>query len=139
MTQEMEFPHPIPGPDLDSEPFWEGTKQHKLLIQKCGDCGELRHPPQPACPSCHSLNSEWQEASGKGTVYSYVIQQHPTHPFFRNVPYNVVLVELEEGTRFVSNLVDVEPDQIEIGMPVEVFFDDVDPEATLPKFRVAGS
>ncbi len=80
---------------------------------------------------------DWQQASGRGTVYSFVIQQHPTHPFFHNVPYNVVLVELEEGTRLVSNLVGVEPDEIRIGMPVEVFFEEVDPEATLPLFRPA--
>ena len=138
MTPQPEILHPIPAPDRDSEPFWEATKGGKLLIQRCSDCGVLRHPPQPACGQCGSFESDWQEASGKGTVYSFVIQRHPTHPFFHDVPYNVVLVELEEGTRLVSNLLEVEPDEIRIGMAVEVVFDEVDPEATLPKFRVAG-
>ena len=137
MTQQGEIQRPIPAPDRDSEPFWAGVKQHKLLIQRCIDCSALRHPPQPACPDCGSLEIDWQQASGRGVVYSFVIQREPTHPFFQNVPYNVILVELEEGTRLVSNLLDVEPDEIRIGMSVELFFEDVDPEATLPKFRSA--
>ncbi len=137
MTQQGQIPRPIPAPDRDSDPFWEGVQQHRLLIQRCAGCSELRHPPQPACPSCGSLEVDWQQASGRGSVYSFVIQRHPTHPFFLDVPYNVILVELEEGTRLVSNLVGVEPDEIRIGMPVEVVFEEVDPEATLPLFRPA--
>ena len=137
MTQQAQIPRPLPGPDHDSDPFWQGAKEHKLLIQKCSDCSTLRHPPQPGCPECTSLNSEWQEASGKGTVYSFVIQQQPTHPYFADVPYNVVLVELEEGTRLISMLDDVEPDQISIGLPVEVTFEDVNDEVTMPRFRPA--
>ena len=137
MTQQNQPVRPLPGPDHDTEGFWEGTKQHKLLIQKCSDCNQLRHPPQPACAKCRSLNSEWQEASGKGTVYSFVVQQHPTHSFFTDVPYNVVLVELEEGTRLVSNLQGVPADEVKIGMAVEVVFEDVSDDTTLPFFKLA--
>ena len=137
MTSQPQPRQPIPGADRDSQPFWDATREHRLVIQRCGACGELRHPPQPFCAGCGSLESEWQEASGRGSVYSFVIQRHPTHPYFSDVPYNVALIELEEGTRLVSTLVDIELDEIRVGMAVEVVFDDVDPEVTLPRFRPA--
>lgn len=135
MTSQPQTPRPIPAPDRDSQPFWDAAREHRLVIQRCSECRRLRHPPQPSCPACGSLESDWQEASGRGTVYSFVIQRHPTHPFFVDVTYNVALIELAEGTRLVSNVVAVELDELRIGMEVEVVFDDVDPEATLPRFH----
>jgi uncharacterized OB-fold protein len=89
------------------------------------------------CPRCRSLEREWSPATGKGTVYSWVTYREAPHPGFK-APYSVVLVELEEGVRLVSNLVDVGPEEIAIGMPVEVVFDQVNEETFLPKFRKAG-
>jgi len=115
--------------------FWfDAAARNELLIQRCKGCGDLRHPPGPACPSCGSFEWDTVESSGKGTVYSFVITHHPQVPAF-GYPLPVVLIELEEGTRLVSNLVGVEPDDVEIGMPVEVTFVEFDDELTLPQFR----
>jgi len=108
----------------------------KLLIQRCKDCGTLRHPPGPACAECHSFEWDTIEASGRGTVYSFVIVEHPQVPSF-DYPLPVVLVELEEGTRLVSNLLDVDPADVVIGMPVVAEIVRFDDELTLPQFRRA--
>lgn len=134
---------PIPHPALwgiiyrSSTPFWEGIKEKKLLIQKCRDCGKILHPPRPMCPGCHSTECEHIEASGKGTIYSYTTYSKSPHKSFK-APYSVVLVELDEGPRLISNMVDVKPEDIEIGMPVEVAFDKIDDDLTLYKFKKAG-
>ena len=128
---------PVPRKYLDFEGFWTGVDQGKLLLQKCADCGEWRHIPKPMCPKCHSVEKEWVPVSGKGVVYSWVTYKESPHPAFKT-PYSVVLVELEEGMRIVSNLVDVKPDEIAIGMPVEVTFDKITEEVTLPKFKKTG-
>jgi len=128
---------PVPRKYLDFEGFWTGADQGKLVLQKCADCGEWRHIPKPMCPKCHSVEKEWVPVSGKGVVYSWVTYHESPHPAFKT-PYSVVLVELEEGMRIVSNLVDVTPDEIEIGMPVEVTFDKITEEVALPKFKKTG-
>jgi uncharacterized OB-fold protein len=121
----------------DNEGFWEGVSRHELVFQKCADCGTWLHPPRPACPNCRSFEKKWVPSSGKGTVYSWVTYVESPHPAFV-APYAVVLVEMEEGVRLVSNLIDVKPEEISIGMPVEVTFDDVAEGLTLPKFRKVG-
>lgn len=127
---------PKPVPDQDSLPFWEGCREHRLLLQRCPDCGEVRYPPRPMCPACSAIGADWVQASGRGEVYSWVIPHHPVHPAVADrVPYNVVLVELEEGPRMVSNLVDAEPEELAAGLPVEVVFEDVGDDLTLPLFR----
>jgi uncharacterized OB-fold protein/acyl dehydratase len=119
--------------------FWfEGARERKLLIQRCASCGKLRHPPRPMCGECRSLEWDTVEASGRGTVYSYVVNHHPQVPAF-DYPLAVGLVELEEGTRLVANVVGVEPADVPVGMPVEVEFVDHDPELTLPAFHPARS
>jgi uncharacterized OB-fold protein len=117
----------------DTQFFWDGVKAHRLLIQRCGGCGTLRHPPRPMCPHCHSLEWDSIEASGRGTVYSFVIPRHPPLPWFPE-PYVVALVELEEGTRLVTNLVGVDPKDVSIGMPVRVRFEAFDDGLVLPLF-----
>jgi len=117
----------------DTQFFWDGVKDGRLLIQRCATCGALRHPPRPMCPHCHSLAWDTLESSGRGTVYSFVMPRHPQFPFFDD-DYIVALIELEEGTRLVSNLVDVAPDEARIGMPVAVRFDEFDGEVVLPVF-----
>src|SRR5271154_2066791 len=105
----------------DTRFFWDGAAAGKLLIQRCTNCFEPRHPPGPACPRCHSLEWDATEVSGRGTVYSYAIHVYPPMPGFSDPPV-VILVELEEGVRMVSNLVDSEVSQIEVGQPVQVVF-----------------
>jgi uncharacterized OB-fold protein len=134
---ERSAPRPKrPRPALTRDNAWwfEGAKQGKLLIQRCTSCGRLRHPPRPMCPYCHSLEWDSVEASGRGIVYSFVVNHHPQVPAF-DYPLVVGLVELEEGTRLVSNLVGVAPSDVVVGMPVMADFVRFDDDLTLPQFR----
>jgi uncharacterized OB-fold protein len=125
---------PRPALTQDNAFFFEGARRGALLIQRCGSCGVLRHPPRPACAVCRSFEWDTVTASGKGTVYSYVVVHHPQVPAF-DYPLPIAVVELEEGTRLVADLVGVEPEAVRIGMPVDVEFVAVDDELTLPMFR----
>jgi len=125
---------PRPATSRDTEFFWEGAARGELLIQRCSSCGTLRHPPRPACGSCRSFEWDTVRATGRGEVYSHVTVHHPVVPPFE-APYDVALIQLEEGVRLVSNVVGVAPDEVRIGMPVEVVFEKVDDELTLPLFR----
>jgi len=120
----------------DTEFFWAGTAAGELRIQRCGECGALRHPPGPACLRCGALRPEHVLASGSGEVYSYVVHHHPPVPG-RQLPIVVVLVELAEGVRMVGELLDAEPDAVRIGAPVRVDFVRIDDELTLPAWRLA--
>ncbi len=125
-----------PRVDLDNQGFWEAVKQHKLVFQKCKDCGLLVHRPRPMCPRCNSMEREWVPSTGKGVVYSWVnfVYANAAYPGIK-VPYTVVVVEMAEGVRMISNLYDVKPEEVYVGMPVEVVFDDIADDLTLPKFR----
>jgi len=127
-----------PSMSPDTRFFWDGLKEHRLLIQRCTGCGALRHPPRPMCPRCNALGWDTVDASGRGTVHSFVMPQHPQFPFFE-YPYIVALVELEEGTRLISNLCEVSPDDVSSGMPVEVFYEEFDEGLVLHQFRPAGA
>lgn len=118
----------------DTQFFWDGVKAHKLLIQRCAACATLRHPPRPMCPRCNSLEWDTLESSGRGELFSFVLPRHPPLPWFEP-GYIVALVDLEEGTRLVSNLCDVDPAQAEIGMAVEVVYEEFDGGLVLPLFR----
>jgi uncharacterized OB-fold protein len=123
---------PIVSPD-DSF-FWEGVAAGELRLQRCAGCNRLRMPPSPMCPSCHSLQWRVDRASGRGTVYSWVIPRHsPSNP--DQEPPIVVLVELEEGVRLVSNLCEVQPEAVHNGMAVEVCFPDFENGVRLHQFR----
>ncbi len=125
-----------PKVDLDNEGFWNGVKEHKLAFQKCRDCGLLVHRPRPMCPRCLSTEKEWAPSEGVGEVYAKVnfVYAKAAYPGIK-VPYAVVVVQMVEGVRIVSNMYDVKPDDIYIGMPVEVVFDDIADDLTLPKFK----
>lgn len=125
-----------PAITKDTEFFWNGLRDNKLLIQRCGGCGRLRHPPRPMCPHCRSLDWDTVESSGRGTVYSYVMPHEPKFPFFE-YPYVVVLVELEEGVRLVSNLTSIDPGAVTTGMAVEVYYQGFDSDLVLHQFRPA--
>jgi len=137
---EAPAPRPLrPRPALtqDNSFFFEGAKQHKLLIQKCSACGALRHPPRPSCARCRSFEWEPLEASGRGTIFSFVVNHYPQVPAF-DYPLVVALVELEEGTRLVANVSGITPETAAIGMAVEAGFEDFDDELSLPVFHPAG-
>jgi uncharacterized OB-fold protein len=130
---------PPPAISPDTAFFWNALRQHKLLIQRCDGCGTLRHPPRPMCPACRSLAWNTIESSGRGTIYSFVMPHQPRFPFF-DYPYIVVLVELAEGVRLVSNLCGIDPADVTAGMPVEVCyqtFDGADGDLVLHQFRPA--
>lgn len=124
----------FPAMSPDTEFFWDGTKAGKLLAQRCSACHELRHPPGPSCPFCSSLDYEITELSGRGVIYSWMVQYHPLAPGFDG-PALVVVVELAEGPRMISNLDGVDPEDVKIGDPVEVFFLDQEEGWTAPQFR----
>ena len=120
----------------DNRAWWDWINEGRLPIQRCKKCGTLFHPPRPMCWKCQSLEWELVAASGKGTVYSYVVVHRPEVPGY-TYPLVVAVVELEEGTRIVSNLVGIDPNSVKIGMPVEVSIETVDDELKLPLFRPA--
>ena len=126
---------PLPQPTPESKRFFDALKEHRLLIQRCGDCEHAYYYARPFCPSCLSGEVEWQEASGKGRLYSFVIN-HRSAPGF-DAPYIIAIVELEEGPRMMTNLIDVDPDpdMVRCEMPVEIVFHDIDDDFTLPRFR----
>jgi uncharacterized protein len=125
---------PRPALTQDNAFWFEGARQHRLLIQRCKQCGTLRHPPRPMCSECRSYEWDVVDASGRGTVYSFVVNHYPQVPAF-DYPLAVGLIELEEGTRLVANVIGVEPSEIQVGMAVEVEWVDHDPDLSLPAFR----
>ncbi len=134
---------PRPVVNRDNQGFWDGVREHRLLIQRCTGCTTLRFPWLPGCNSCASLDWDTVAASGAGTVFSYVVMHHPPFPAFTahedpaaaGAPYAVALVELAEGVRMITNLTGVPSDKVRIGMPVQLEFLRVDDELELPVFR----
>ncbi|MEK7353236.1 MAG: Zn-ribbon domain-containing OB-fold protein [Chloroflexota bacterium] len=127
---------PLPFVYDENRPFWDGAKKHQLLIQKCKDCGKFQFYPRSMCMHCLSENIEWVKASGKGKVYSFTIAHRPGNPAFAaDVPYNIAIIELEEGVRMPSKVVDCKNEDIKCDMPVEVVFRDETPELAIPYFR----
>ena len=125
---------PRPALTQDNRFFFDGAKEHKLLIQRCAECGTLRHPPRPSCAHCRSFEWDTLTASGRGTIYSFVVNHYPQVPAF-DYPLVVALVELEEGTRLVANVAGISPGDVAIGMPVVAGFEAFDDDLTLPVFH----
>ena len=131
-----DYNKPLPYVHEETRPFWEGTQRHELWLQKCRDCDKFYFYPRSICPHCFSDATEWIKVSGKGKIYSFTVSYREASPAFKpDVPYNIAIIELEEGVRMMSNIVGCRNEDISIDMPVEVVFDDVTPEITLPKFR----
>jgi uncharacterized OB-fold protein len=130
---------PLPAMEGLTQEFYGWCKQHELRFQRCADCGAWRHVPREMCAACGSWKWEWAPSSGRGTVFTWTVASRALHPAFQqNVPYAPTVIEMEEGVRLLSEVVDCAPEQLKIGMRVEVVFDDVTPEITLPKFRLLG-
>ena len=131
-----EYRKPLPVADVDSDEFWNGCHRHELLLQRCEQCHSFHYPPAPICPQCFSMNLKWEKASGKGEVYTYTIVRRPLSPEWeKDVPYTVGVIQLNEGVRMVSNVIGCKPEDISIGMKVEVAFEDVTENISLPKFK----
>ncbi len=139
MPEENNRPAPIPQPESDY--YWEQAKAGKLVFQKCGACGSVQFFPRVLCTSCNSTDLEWIESAGKGSLFTFSIVHQPPHPGFRNaVPYITAIVELDEGVKMPSQLIgiDPEPEQIEIGMRLELAFEELNDSISLPVFRPVG-
>ncbi|SFE34328.1 Zn-ribbon domain-containing OB-fold protein [Blastococcus tunisiensis] len=129
---------PLPVVDADSAPFWAALRDRRLMVQWCGTCDRHVFYPRALCPHCHAELAEWVECSGSGTIHSYTVARRPAGPAFAaDVPYVVVLVDLDEGVRMLSNLVTDDVDSVRIGARVAVRFEDVTDEITLPLFEPA--
>jgi uncharacterized OB-fold protein len=136
MTTATEYKKPLPTLTDDNRPFWEGARQGKLMMQKCGDCSHIRYPISHVCPDCLSYKTEWTQLSGRGEVFSYVVfYQLYNKAFADDVPYNVAMIQLEEGPRMFSNIVGVDNDAVKVGDKVEVTFEKATDEVSIPKFR----
>jgi uncharacterized OB-fold protein len=127
---------PLPLMEGPAGEFYQYCKNQELRFQRCTRCGTWRHVPRDMCAQCGSWKWEWAKSSGRGKLFTWTVVALPMHPAFKDeVPYAVCLIEMEEGPRIVSRIVDVAPHDLRMDMPVEVFFDAVTPEVTLPKFR----
>ena len=130
---------PLPILDDSNRPFWEAARQGVLRMQRCDDCGHVRYPISHVCPQCLSSGLKWVDLSGRGTVMSSIVFHQVYHPAFASeVPYNVSLVQLEEGPRMFSNVVGVSPSSVRVGDSVQVVFDPVSEDISLPRFRRRG-
>ena len=129
---------PLPVADSDSAPFWAALREGRLQLQRCGGCGRYVFYPRALCPHCHSSDLEWVPVAGTGTIYSYTVARRPAGPAFAaDVPYVLVLVDLDEGVRMLTRLLTADVDSVRIGARVVVDFEVVTDEVTLPAFRLA--
>ncbi len=133
------IPHSFKAPakrDRFTAAYWAGLREHKLMLQTCKDCGKITHPPGPLCTSCLSDKVEYRPASGRATLYAFTISHRPLHEEFRaDLPYVVALVDLDEGVRIMTWIKDCQPEDLRIGMRVEIFFEKITDEVTLHRFR----
>ncbi|QXJ23274.1 Zn-ribbon domain-containing OB-fold protein [Actinomadura graeca] len=129
---------PVPAPDVnpDTAEFWAATQEGRLLVTRCSQCGEAVWYPRPICPFCHSTDTVLEQASGRGTVYTFSIVRRAPGEWGQATPYVLAYVELEEGPRVMTNIVDCSVEDVYIGAPVEVVFFDTGEGAALPRFRL---
>jgi len=131
------YEKPLPVVDAETQPYWDGAKKHKLMLQQCQGCSKYIFYARTLCPHCHSERLTWKEVSGDGTVYTFTIARRPAGPAFKaDAPYVIALIDLKEGARMMSNIVTPDVSRVKIGQKVKVTFDDVTPEITLPKFVI---
>ena len=134
-----EYERPLPQPTPETQHYWDGAKAGELRLQRCGGCNHVYFPARPFCPACSSRDVNWFTASGKGTLFSYVINHRAPKGF--EAPYIIAVVQLEEGPRMMSNLVDCPqtPEALEIDMPLEVTFVTATDDIAIPQFRPMGA
>lgn len=133
---EKSYKKPIPRVDEESKGFWEACRRHELVLQRCAACGTLRYHPRAVCPACLSSDVRWERMSGRGTIYTFTVTYQNQAPGFREeLPYVLAYVTLDEGVQMLTNVVGCPVDQVRIGMPVEVTFEDVNEDIAIPRFR----
>ena len=131
-----EYEKPMPEVNDLNRPHWDAAKQHQFLIQRCQDCGHMWFPPMPNCSNCLSERLEWAPMKGTGKVHSFIVYHQGWLPgYLKQTPYNVAIVQLDEGPRLINNIVGVANDDIRVDMPVEVVFEEINPDVTIPRFR----
>jgi hypothetical protein len=131
-----EYTKPLPIPSAESKPYWDGLRERKLMMPRCDDCKGWWFPPSLLCPHCNSKAWSWTQTSGRARIFSYVVYHRVYHPAFaQEVPYAVAVIELDEGPRMISNVIDIAPDKLECDMRVEVAYQPVTDAITLAKFR----
>jgi uncharacterized OB-fold protein len=134
----MAAERPVPMPDHESAEFWRRVGSHAMAFQRCADCKTVRFYPRALCPQCLSERVEWVPVSGRGSLYSFTVCHRPaSEAFAAATPYIVALVDLAEGVRLMSNLIDCPPGEARVGMPVTLIYEDVGPSQALYKFRPA--
>lgn len=139
MSETKTYDKPLPTLDDSNRPFWTAAREGKLALQHCSDCGKPRYPINHVCPHCLSGKFQWKPVSGRGTVYSSIVfHQIYNQAFAGDVPYNVSLIQLEEGPRMLSNVVGIPPSQVKVGDKVQAVFDPVTPEISIPRFQRVG-
>ena len=130
------YSKPLPKLNGDNRPFWEGCNQHELRFQQCPECGHVRWPPSNLCPQCHCMEVKWVVSQGIGKVYSYAVCHALYHPGFADdLPYVVAVVALDDGPHVLTNIVGCLPREVKCNMPVQVVWEKVTKEITLPKFK----
>jgi uncharacterized protein len=135
-VEQAQYLKPLPRSTPESAPFWEACQRHSLELQQCSACRRFWFPPSNRCPHCLSDEWQWSPVSGKGEVFTFTVFHRAYHKGFTDeIPYAVAVVELEEGPRLVSNIVGCSPDDVKVGMPVSVIFEDVTEDTTLFKFQ----
>lgn len=135
---ERFFPDGMPEPmsDVITLPWWQAAAEHRLVVQRCTACEHTRLPPAPVCPECRSAESDWHEVPGRGEVYTYTLVHRPMAAD-QTLPFVIAVVSLEDagGVRMMSNIVGCDPEKVEIGMAVELVWEDMSEELAVPRFR----
>lgn len=132
----MAYDKLVPEPTADTKPFWDALMEGKFRLQRCADCKKIRHYPRPVCDACYSMNAEWVEASGRGTVHSWTITHHAFHPGFKaDLPFTLLTVDLAEGVRMQAQARGIGDKELKVGLPVKVGFERVKEDLTLPVFE----
>jgi hypothetical protein len=125
----------LPAPDPETEPFWDAARDGRLLIKRCADCGAAHFYPRPFCPACWSTAVDWEEASGQAALYTWsVVHENDLPPFGERVPYVAAVVDLAEGPRMMTNVVDCDADALTVGMALRVAYRELDESTTVPVF-----
>lgn len=135
-SQDMIAERPLPEITELTAPFWNSAKDRRLVIQRCDECQTYRFPPEPACAECSSLAATWTEVSGRATLYTWTEAYPPLLPYFaERAPWPIAFVELEEGPRMATNLIDIPVSEYEFGMALQAGFEDIADDVTLVVFR----
>ena len=136
MSTQSEYTKPLPKIEPETEEYWKAAKRHELFLQRCNACEELIYFPRVMCYRCLSEDLGWVKSTGLGTVYSFTIIHQVAHQGFEpDVPYVYAIIDLDDGVRMISNIINIDPSEVQVGMRVKATFDDITPEISIPKFE----